>query len=461
MITNAKQGLENLNFNSSPNQPQKSSIKKSNSIGAKVKIINLINSGLNRIKNLWEFKTDCQLKSSPSISPDGKTLFVAGFASIYAIDITEGKKELEIKEICDKKWTTVGNFDSAISPYITPDGKFLIVKSIGGYLYKIHIASESLQSKKETGICAPPVITPDGKIFFIHKSNSCDERNICATDINLNEMNWIYEPGGIRDFTSLSLSPGGKTLFTATMSGKIFALDIDKNNKVIWGLNTEGEFKLPICPSNDGATLFVPGYCEIYAVNTKTGKKKWKRKLPGWSDSGACISPDNRILFINCNAGIRGANNGVVCAINSKDGKILWRLKINENLYSSPCISADGRTLFIGSTDGEKYWKIYAINAETGAIIDEYKKCLSSVPIFCKDMIQPYITLGPAGTIFAAVNVGGAYAFKFFSREEILSEAIESQKAKNSQSDNKITIGKNAVRIGAVTLPVNELYRKL
>ena len=89
----------------------------------------------------------------------------------------------------------------------------------------------------------------------------------------------------------------------------------------------------------DGLVYFGSRDNHLYAVESKTGKKKWKFKTEGSINTSPVIVDD--VIYF-------GSNDSYVYALDLKTGKELWKYKTEGwQLISSPAVS-DG-VVFIGS----------------------------------------------------------------------------------------------------------------
>ena len=108
-----------------------------------------------------------------------------------------------------------------------------------------------------------------------------------------------------------------------------------------------------------------------YALNGKTGRKKWELKGTYFSPA---IASNETIYF--------GSNDNKLHAVNTRTGVKKWEFETEGWVTSSPAIGADG-TVYFGSWDGIFYavhgsagpadsaWPMFGKNAQrTGRLVD-------------------------------------------------------------------------------------------
>ena len=102
--------------------------------------------------------------------------------------------------------------------------------------------------------------------------------------------------------------------------------------------------------AEDG-TLYVTSWdTRLYALNSTTGKLKWKLGALGGVISGSpAIGTDGTIYF----GTVRDFDKGDIIAVNP-NGTIKWYYEAGNRIYSDPAIGDDG-TIYIGSDDGYLY----------------------------------------------------------------------------------------------------------
>ena len=87
----------------------------------------------------------------------------------------------------------------------------------------------------------------------------------------------------------------------------------------------------------------------MYALDSKTGKKKWARKASGKIISSPVMDKKGMIYV--------GNDEGKVFAFDSKTGAKRWEFQTNGRIDGSPAVSDDG-IVYVGSLDK----KVYALD---------------------------------------------------------------------------------------------------
>jgi outer membrane protein assembly factor BamB len=131
------------------------------------------------------------------------------------------------------------------------------------------------KDKGETSARAFPPLVMEHTVYF-----ACKNGNIYAMTEN-GEIKWIYETNSI-----ISSSPAvyAGVLYTGTLDGTIYAIDISKGEKK-WSLHTGG-----LCASSPviyGGMLFIGSDNIFYVIDIERGKKRWAYIL----EKPVCSSP--------------------------------------------------------------------------------------------------------------------------------------------------------------------------
>jgi len=133
---------------------------------------------------------------------------------------------------------------------------------------------------------------------------------------------------------------------------KIPTVDPSKHKRFIWTFETgDGVYSSPAVGA-DGTVYVGSSAGKLYALNGKTGAKKWEFK-PSFLGilSSTAIGFDGAVYF---------TEHQKINALDGKTGAKKWEFETGGSMISSPVIGADG-TLYIGS--GDK--KIYAIKTDS------------------------------------------------------------------------------------------------
>ncbi|MFL2905669.1 MAG: PQQ-binding-like beta-propeller repeat protein [Limisphaerales bacterium] len=102
---------------------------------------------------------------------------------------------------------------------------------------------------------------------------------------------------------------------------------------------------------SDG-TVYFGGDRKLYAINGKTGIKRWEFETGEGVESSPAIGSDGTVYV--------GSYDKKLYAINGKTGVKLWEFETGHWVQTSPAIGSDG-TVYVGSRDK----KLYAIKADS------------------------------------------------------------------------------------------------
>mgnify|MGYP001959616909 CR=1 FL=1 len=131
----------------------------------------------------------------------------------------------------------------------------------------------------------------------------------------------------------------------------------------------------------------------VHALDGKTGAKKWEfsNSVGGWMESACAIGKDGAIYF-----GVTIGLKGKVYCLDRKTGTKKWDFETGAEVKSSPVIGYDG-TVYVGSLDK----KIYALDGASG---------LKKWEFYTGNYLYSSPAIGADGTIFL-----GSYARKIYS----------------------------------------------
>ncbi|MCK5233284.1 MAG: PQQ-binding-like beta-propeller repeat protein [Candidatus Aenigmarchaeota archaeon] len=141
----------------------------------------------------------------------------------------------------------------------------------------------------------------------------------------------------------------------------------------------------------------------FYAVDTKTGQKRWEMKTDGIIFSRPVLHED--ILYF-------GSFDHYIYAVSIKTKCLLWKLKLNGIVASSPVLFKD--LLFVGSSDTY----LYAISIKNKAIVWKFK---TGDEIICDPVVlDGKIFFGSMDGYFYCVDVSGKLLWKFRTGDSII-----------------------------------------
>ena len=289
-----------------------------------------------------KWRADCGdwISSSPAISDDG-TIYVGSWDDhLYAIN-PDGTRKWRF--YTDDIWS---------SPVIDEDGiVYFGVLGPGTNIGRAYALYSNGTEKWhfDTGfkIYASPAIGEDGTIYFASEDN-----HIYAFYSNNGTLKWNYGFGGWPGDPSID---DDGTIYFSSWDGYLYALY--PNGTLRWKHGIDwGSGQSPSI-GNDG-TIYI-GQRYFYAVNPN-GTRRWTYNFGyDWEvTTSAAISADGTIYF-----GITNSPSRADLVALNLDGTLKWRVEgiANDWVHSSPAIGENG-VVYIGtkSTDSTPYGYLYA-----------------------------------------------------------------------------------------------------
>jgi outer membrane protein assembly factor BamB len=322
---------------------------------------------------LWQFTTQGSVHSSPTLSPDGESIFVGSFDKrLYSINAGSGAL----------RWSFSTSGVVFSKPAVSPDGATVFVGSGDYNLYALNAASGAKRWSFTTRdlVYSSPVLSPDGATVFVGST----DYNLYAINAVSGDKRWSFDTGGYVQ-SSPALSPDGSTVFVVSADFNMYAISAASGAKR-WSFSvgalegpwfyTRNIYQLPSpALSPDGATVFVGSLGShdrgLHAINAVSGAKRWSFTTgsPPVTSTPA-ISPDGAIVYF-------GTHYSKLHALDATSGANLWSFTTQGAVRSSPALSPDGATVFVGSDDT----KLYAVDATSG--VQRWSFTLGSAVGFC------------------------------------------------------------------------------
>lgn len=332
---------------------------------------------------IWEFQIKLRGQiSSPAIGLDG-TVFVGSDSRLLAID---GKNRT-------KKWSTPawGNIGMGASPSIADDGAVYA----GGAGGQAELMGYNGVTGEIITIAAPitakvhsfPAIGADGTIY------AQSANTILAIDRKKGDVIWKLEGQFYGRDSRYRCSPAigaDGTIYAGSGHNKFYALD-GKSGAKKWEFHVGSERHSSPAIGSDG-TVYFGSSTNIYSLVGMNGAKKWVFNT-GSKVSSPAIGNDGTIYF--------GSMDKKVYAL-KPDGSKKWEFVTGEEVHSSPAIGSD-ETVYIGSNDK----KIYALDGTTGAKKWEFET---------GDKVRSSPAIGSDGTLYIGSDDGKVYALKTASQ---------------------------------------------
>ncbi len=136
--------------------------------------------------------------------------------------------------------------------------------------------------------------------------------------------------------------------------------------KKAWEFKTGGGVPCSAAIGADGTVYIVSNDHKLYALDGKTGAKKWEydNGTLGGSSSTAAQAPAigaDGTIYVGDPGGYSDENRGQLVAVDGATGKMKWEFKAKAPVYSSPAIGNNG-IIYFGSNDAF----VYAVDSATG-----------------------------------------------------------------------------------------------
>lgn len=392
----------------------------------------------------WEFDTGGKISSTPVMGDDGTIYCGNDDGKLFAIDPDTG----------DRKWEYKAGMRVTASPLMANDGSVLCVfnNSVSNRGKQVHAIDPKTGEQKWSfevpgEPSCPPIVSPDGTVFY-----ATFKTGLHAVDGATGKEKWAFKGSFFNRF--------------------------------------EGVISTQPVLGNDGTLFFGNDKKRIYAVDSSTGKKKWVQNISVGIDSPLSVSPEGNLTFA-------GYDYRVYC-MDGKSGKPLWEFQTGSTVRAKQAFNSDGE-VFIGNNSdklyvldgktGEKKFDVDGIDASaknsisfspeghigvisvkcnillcdknTGDKIMEIPAAYGAgSPIFGKD---GSLTFGSKdGTIRSVIYDQNIIKDKVQKKisEEYGSREGREDKPEAMESDNKIEIKDNTVRIGGVELERRNVVTK-
>jgi outer membrane protein assembly factor BamB len=270
-------------------------------------------------KVLWEFKSLCDIKSSPAIGNDGTIYFGGRDRKFYAVS-PRGKVEWS--------FATEGWVDS--SPAIATNGTLCF----GGWDKNFYALNADGNRKWvfATGgpIDSSPAIAADGTVYF-----GSHDRKFYALNPD-GTQKWVFPTDGAI-VSSPALNCDGTIYFTS-VDGNLYMLNADGTEKL--RMKTGGV--RPSSPVIDAEGNIYLGINNIQACLSPAGVKKWSFGYP-ITDGTAAVGQGGRICFP-----VTGEGVGKAFVFRATDGELTDFANLGNGTEASVAIGNDG-TIYLAS----------------------------------------------------------------------------------------------------------------
>ena len=342
---------------------------------------------------------DSGIVASPTLSPDGKTVYVASFNGVlYAVDAATGALIWESPTGPDKAIFT--------SPAVAPNGMIYIGSSsllFGGEDSTFYAITPDGQRKwpvsADNWIESSPAIGADGTVYF-----GCLDKNVYAVNPD-GSLRWQVALKG-EVWASPAIGPDG-TVYVGSDGNDFVALD-PMTGKSKW------EYPATV---GVGATVGPDGTIYIGSAETLTTGKLYALDRNGHLKSGWPLSVNGRVMTVPAiradGSILFGAEDDMLHVVND-DGTVRWTAQLDDDVNASVAIDTDG-SFYTGTLGG----KVYAFRG-SGSPLSPF----SSWPMFNHDNTHRSVApetvsggrlinlstrgmAGPGYNLIAGVVVGG------------------------------------------------------
>ncbi len=197
--------------------------------------------------------------------------------------------------------------------------------------------------------------------------------------------------GGVMSHLDLKDS----TLYASTMSGEVYALD-SKEGKVKWRAKT-GSY----CHSSPvvHGDLVLVGSADkmLHAFNRTNGQQVWSAKTKGPIYASAVVAQGNACI---------ASGDGCVYGVDAKTGKWKWTHKLpdSQTAFSQSKAATDGDNIFVGAWDNH----LYALDAKTGKLTWKAECCGDMTFHYSPAIGSPAYS---AGKVLVPANGNKLYCF--------------------------------------------------
>lgn len=236
------------------------------------------------------------------------------------------------------------------------------------------MSRSNLRAKEEVGGYNIITISPDSVFFQVRKPQVATENywlklplqkinpnaseNVKRPNYDLNKNSlakvvWEYEDHGD---IGAGISTDGRSMFTGNTVGEVYALELKSGQKK-WSFKTGG--KVYSTPAyHKGVVIVGSSDHYIYGLNAKTGELIWKAEANKAVLGSPAVAKGKAYI---------GASDGIFRAIDVKSGKTIWTFDQVKGYVSTLPTLADGKVIFGSWQNG-----FYALDQKSGKLIWEW-----------------------------------------------------------------------------------------
>jgi len=153
------------------------------------------------------------------------------------------------------------------------------------------------------------------------------------------------------------------TVYVGSRDDKVYALD-GKTGQRKWAFKTGDDVTSSPAVAADG-TVYVGSWdMRLYALDGATGAEKWELPMDGGVYSSPAIDDDGTVYV--------GAGC-FVYALDGATGDVLWETPVTGrerggSIHTAPALSADGLLVFVGMVNNNRAYGLYALDTTMGDV---------------------------------------------------------------------------------------------
>lgn len=367
----------------------------------------LTNSAPSPPAHPWLFETlgaDRHILGAPALDADG-TLYI-GADCLYALDGTTGRKKWEVHVISSFLWPPIVGFDKTL--YVSEYRDFCALDGrTGAVRWRFKSSPEPQRVWNPQGAAEGPqntfysfygsaALSADGSVY-----TTSLEGNLYCIESATGKEKWRFETHQ-QIYGSPTIGQNGAVYFTGPDG--LYAIN-GKTGKRKWSVPHCGVFGPPAL-GPDGTVYVKTGKpladgkhqdAAVSAFDGQTGERKWECPM-GRGDAASPAVGDDGTVYAGFEESWERPAPGKVVAIDGKTGRQKWVFLTPEGVYLAPAIDAAG-TLYIGSKGG----LMYALDGATGA---------AKWQVDIGAEIGTPVAIGANGLIYFGANDGTVYALR-------------------------------------------------
>jgi outer membrane protein assembly factor BamB len=285
----------------------------------------------------WTFKTGAPVTASPTISNDGKTLFIGSQdGSIYAISTSTGQKV----------WSVSLNGEVDASPLLSTDGATIFVPNAAGAIYALKASDGSVvwQCAAQSAVIGSLTLSSDGSTIYAARYNGTMVGiPVSGCSGNLTPF-YLSFPAT----STPSVDPNGN-IYVSTSDGSIASF-APGSSSPRWTYNLPSHIGISGSPAFfNGLAIFGDATGVIRAISQSNGQQSWQYPQAGTVgaiSSSAAITKGNSRVYI-------GSADWNVYALDMS-GNLIAKRSTGGQVNSSPAIGPDG-SVWAASESGQVF----------------------------------------------------------------------------------------------------------